>query len=103
MFKSEHIFSRFCRDIYTIKYQKRSFSYMHLLIFLYSANQFLEISYMNKIIYAKLSIAESDYTEELTKIVTLVMLYCPYGDINPHSPTMSNVTDGQPKYTKHYL
>lgn len=74
LIKTEYIFSRFCRNIYTIKYQKRSFSYMHLLIFLHLANQFLEISHIDKTIYAKLFIAESNPTKELTRIVILIFI-----------------------------
>ena len=42
LIKNENIFGRFCEVIYTIEYQKQGLPHMHLLIFLYSAYQFLE-------------------------------------------------------------
>ena len=42
LIKSENILGRFRGDVYAIEYQKHSFPHMHLLIFLHSADQFLE-------------------------------------------------------------
>lgn len=63
---------------------------MHLLIFLHLADQFLEAFQIDDIICAKLLTVKSDPTGELTRIVTSVILHGPCGDINPHSPCMSN-------------
>lgn len=102
LIKSENIFGRFCGDVYTIKYQKRGFPHMNLLIFLNLADKFLEASYINEVICAKLPAYETDPIGELTKIVTSVILHGPCGKINPNSPCMSNARDGLPKCTKHY-
>lgn len=45
---------------------------------------------MDKVIYAKLSIIESDSTRELIKIITLIMLYSLWGSINSYSLSISN-------------
>ena len=70
LIKSENIFGRCCGDVYTIEYQKRGLLYMHLLIFLHSADQFLEASQIDEVICAELSTAETDPNGELTRIVT---------------------------------
>lgn len=103
MIKGKNIFEIFYRDIYTIEYQKRSLFHIHFLIFLYREDQFYNLSQINKIIYAKLSIVEFDLIREFIKVVTLIILYSLYGDINPHSSYISNAQDSLPKYTKHYF
>ena len=102
LIKSENIFGRFRGDIYTIEYQKRGLPHMHLLIFLHSADQFLKAFQIDKVICAELLTTKTDFNGELTKIVTSVMLHSPCGDINPHSPYISNVRNSPPKFTKHY-
>ena len=100
--KNENIFSWFYGNLYTIKYQKQGFSHMHLLIFLHLADQFLEASQINEVIYTKLPTVETDPNGELTRIVTLVMLHSPCGDVNSYSPFMSSTQDSYPKCTKRY-
>lgn len=73
-----------------MKYQKRSLPYIHLPIFLNLADKFLEVYYIDKVICAKLPIIESDPTGELTKIVTLVMIYSLYDNMNFYLFCMSN-------------
>ena len=102
LIKSENIFGRFRGDVYTIEYQKRGLPHMHLLIFLHSADQFLEASQIDEVICAELPTAETDPNGELTRIVTSVMLHGPCGDVNPHSPCMSSARDDPPKCTKRY-
>lgn len=102
LIKNKNIFGRFCRDVYTIEYQKRGLLQMHLLIFHNLADQFLESSYINKIIYAKLPTMETNSTGELTKIVTSIMFYGLYGEINHNSPCISNAQNSPPRCTKHY-
>ena len=102
LIKSENIFGRFRGDVYTIEYQKQGFPHMHLLIFLHSADQFLEASQIDEVICAKLPTIETGPNGELTRIVTSVILYGPCGDINSHSPCMSSARDGLPKCTKRY-
>ena len=97
LIKSEIIFGYFCGDVYTIKYQKQGLTHIHLLIFLHSADQFLEASQIDKVICAKLPTVETDPNGQLIRIVTSVMLHGPYGDINPHSPCISSARDGSPK------
>ena len=75
---------------------------MHLLIFLHLADQFLEASQINKVIYAKLLTKEIDFNGELTKIVTLVMFHGLCGDVNPHSFCMSSAQDGPLNCIKRY-
>lgn len=99
----ENIFGRFCEDIYTIKYQKRGSSYKHLFIFLNLANEFFEVSHINKVIYIKLLIIESDSTGELIKIVTSVILHDPYEKINSYLFCISNICDNPPRCTKNYF
>lgn len=103
LIKSKNIFGKFRGDIYTIEYQKRRLPYMHLLVFLHSTNQFLEASQIDKVICAELPTLETNPIGELRRIVTSVMLYGPCGNINPHSPCMSNARDGPPKCTKRYF
>lgn len=103
MIKSKNIFERFCKDVYTIKYQKRGFPHIYLLIFLYSANQFLQISQINKIIYTKLLIVKTNPIRDLTRTITLVLLYFPYNNINFYSSYIRNTQKGLPKCTNHYL
>ena len=102
LIKIENIFGRFCGDVYTIEYQKRGLPHMHLLIFLNSADEFFETSHIDEVICAKLLTVESDSTGELTRIVTSVMLHGPCGEVNSHSPCMSNAQDGPPRCTKNY-
>ena len=102
MIHRENIFGRFCGDVYIIEYQKRGLPHMHLLIFLHSADQFLEASQIDEVICAKLSTVETDPTGGLTRSVTSVMLHGSCGNINLHSPCMSGARDGPPKCTKRY-
>ena len=102
LIKSEYIIARFRGDMYTIKYEKRSLPHMHLLIFLYLADQFLEASQINEVIYAKLPNAETDPNGELTRIVTLAILHSPCRDNNFHSSCMNNARDDCSKCTKCY-
>ena len=102
LIKIENIFGRFRGDVYTIEYQKRGLPHMYLLIFLNSADAFFEASHIDEVICAELPTVESDPTGELTRIVTSVMLHGPCGEINSHSPCMSNARDGPPRCTKNY-
>ena len=102
LIKSENIFGRFRGDVYTIEYQKRGLPHMHLLIFLHSADQFLEASQIDEVICAELPTAETDPNGELTRIVTSVMLHGPCGDVNFYSLCMNSAQDGPPKCTKRY-
>lgn len=76
--------------MYIIEYQKRGLLYIYLLVFLNSANEFLEAFYIDKVICVKLSIIKDDLTAGFIKTVTLVMFYSPYGKINPNLFYMSN-------------
>lgn len=90
LIKIENIFGRFCGDMYNNKYPKGSLPPMHLLIFLNSADKFLEASHINEIIYVKPFIIETDQISELTKIMTLVILHGPCREINPNSACINN-------------
>lgn len=46
---------------------------------------------------------ETNFTGDLTKIVTSIMLYNPYKNINFYLPYMSNAQDSFLKCTKYYL
>ena len=102
LIKNENSLGRFCRNIYTIEYQKRGLSNIHLLIFLHLADQFLEASQINKVICTKLLTAETDPHGELTRILTSVILHGSCGDVNPWSLCMSSARDGPLKCTKRY-
>lgn len=54
LIKKENIFERFCKDIYTIKYQNCDFSHMHVFIFVNTTDIFLITSHIDEIICAKL-------------------------------------------------
>ena len=101
--KEKNIFGQFCKNIYTIKYQKCGFSHIHLLIFLNSADKFSEASHINKVIYTKLSTIKVNSTSKLRKIVTSVMLYGLCEEINSYSPSISNVQNSLIKCIKRYL
>ena len=102
LIRSENIFGRFRGNVYTIEYQKRGLPHMHLLIFLNSADEFLEASHIDEVICAKLLTVETNPTGELTRIMTLVMLHGLCGEINLHSLCMSNARDSPSRYKKHY-
>lgn len=97
LIKSENIFGRFCRNMYTIKYQKYGLLYIYLLIFLNSANEFLETSYINEIIYIKLSIIKTDPINKLTRIKISIILHDPCRKINLNTLCISNTWDSFPR------
>lgn len=68
--KTDNIFDRFCKNIYTIEYHKYGLFYINLCYFLYLANQFFEAFYINKITYTKFFVIESDLMREFTRIIT---------------------------------
>ena len=76
---------------------------MYLLIFLHSTDQFLKAFQIDEVICIELLTTGINYNRELTRIVTLVILYGSCRNINSHSPYISNSRDGPPKYTKYYL
>lgn len=84
LIRIKNIFSRFCGNIYTIEYQKRGLPHMHLFIFLTSAKEFFETSYIDEVIYVKLLMIESDSTSELKRIVTSIMLHGLFREINSY-------------------
>lgn len=63
---------------------------MHLLVFLYSTNQFFKAFQIDEVIYIELSILETNLIKKLTKIVTFVMLHSPCENINSYSLYMNN-------------
>lgn len=83
LIKDKNIFGQFYGDVYIIKYQKCSFFYIYLLIFLNKTDEFFEIFEIGKSIYIKLSIIEINFTSKLIRILTLIMLYSPYRGTNP--------------------
>lgn len=103
LIKSKNSFGRFYRDVYIIEYQKQSFPYIYLFIFLHLANQFFEISQIDKIIFAKLPIVEINLNRELARIVTLVMLYSLYKNTNSHLFYMNSTQNDFSKYVKYYF
>lgn len=103
LIKNENIFSKFCENIYTIRYQKGGLPHIYFFIFLYSADQFFEVFQIDKIIYIKLFILKTDLTGELTKIVISIMFYGFYKNINPYLSYISNIEDNSSKYTKRYF
>ena len=62
---------------------------IHLLIFLHLADQFFEASRIDEIICIKLPNLKTNFAGDLTRIVTSVMLYGLYGNINLYSLYMS--------------
>lgn len=82
LIKSENIIDKFYKNIFTIEYQKCSFFYIYLLIFLYLANYFLKVFQFYKIIYIKFLKLKIDSIKKLIKIITLVMYYSLYKNIN---------------------
>lgn len=102
MIKSENIFSKFYRDVCNIEYQKCGLLHIHLLIFFNLANEFLEASYIDKIICIELSIVEKNLTYEFTKIITSVIFHSLCREINPNSLYISHIQDDLPKYLKYY-
>lgn len=103
LIKSKYIWGKFHKDIHIIKYQKCSLSYIHLLIFLYLAGQSFDIFQIDKVIYAKLPIIESDSIKELTRIITSVILHNLCGNRNYYLFYTNNTKYDFLKYTKHYF
>lgn len=90
LIKSENMFGKFCKNVYTIEYQKCGLPHIHLSIFFNSANEFLETFHIDEVICAKLPVIETDQTGELTRIVTSVMLHSACRDINSYPSCISN-------------
>ena len=86
--KRKQIFSRYYSSIQTIKYQKQSLPYQHLLLFLYlyNRNRLLDLAIINRFISAKLLQLEDNPTSYLTKIIKLIIVYGPYSSQNPQAP-----------------
>ena len=76
---------------------------MYLLIFLNSADKFLEPSYIDEVIYANLPTVQANPTGELTKIVISIMLYSLCREVNPYSLCINNAWYISPRCTKYYL
>lgn len=64
---------------------------MDLCIFLNLVDKFLDTSYINKAIYAKLLTIEANLIDKFTKNLTLVMIYCLYREITPYLSFVNNV------------
>lgn len=90
LIKNKNIFSKFYKDVYTIKYQKRKLLSTHLLVFLYPTNQFFQTFQINEVIYTKLFILETDFTKKFTKILISIILYSPCKNINFYLLYMNN-------------
>lgn len=95
--------NKFYGDVYIIEYQECGLLCIYLLIFLYLVKQFLDISQIDKIIYIIILIIKYNPVKELTRIVTSIMLYSLYGNINPYLFYISNTRDSLLKYIKRYL
>lgn len=91
LIKRKNIFDIFCKNIYTIKYHKCDFFNKYFLLFFHSIDQFLEIFQINKVICIKLSILKSNLIRKFTKIITLVILYGLYKNINSYLFYINNV------------
>lgn len=90
LIKSENIFVKFCKNVYTIEYQKHSLFYMHFLIFLYLVNLFFETFQIYKFIYAKLPIVETNLIGKLIRIIISIILHSFYKNINLYLFYISN-------------
>lgn len=104
LFYGKRLFQQLLVDAWAVFDQNKYvwIPHMHLLIFLHLTDKCFEAFDIDKVICDKLSIVKSDPMGELTRIVILVMLHGLCGNINPHSPCMSNARNGSPKCTKHY-
>ena len=100
LIKEKGVLSRFCGDIYTIKYQKRGLPHMHLLLFLYLENQIFDAAKIDEIVSAELPTEENDLTGELFGIVSSVMLHSLCGYQNPNAPYMKRSDHNSPECTK---
>ena len=74
LIKSKNNFGRFYKNIYTIEYQKYSLPYIYLFIFL---------NVINKNIYVKFLIVETNLTNEFIRIITLIIFYGLYRKLIP--------------------
>ncbi len=102
LIKNENIFSQFHGNVYAIEYPKRNLPHMHHLIFVNLTDEFLEASYIDKVICAKLPTIKANPTYELVRIVISVMLHDLFKKINFNSHCMNNAQDGSSRYTKYY-
>ena len=64
---------------------------------MYLLDQFFKISQIDEIIYAELSKIKSDFIKEFIKIITLIMFYELYKNINSYLLYIKNTQDGPPK------
>ncbi len=62
-------YDRYLDIVWTIEYQKRDLSHIHILLFLHQENNFLERACMNKLICAELLDFNIDLNESLRRIV----------------------------------
>lgn len=76
---------------------------MHFFIILHWINKFLEAFYIDKVIFAKLLIIETEPIGKLTRIVTSIMLFGYCKKINFYSLYMNNTRNIASKCKKHYL
>ncbi len=68
-------YDRYLDIVWTIEYQKRDLSYIHILLFLHRENNFLERACVNELICAKLSNLTVDLNESLRRIVESQMTH----------------------------
>lgn len=91
LIKSENIFGKFYQNIYLIEYKKRGFFFIYLFYFYNLVNQFFEIFQIDKIIYTKIFIVQTNFTKAFIRIVILIIIYSLYKDINPHLSYINNI------------
>lgn len=69
------IFDHYLNCIWIIKYQKCRLLHLHLLLFLHLKDHFLNIFYIDQIVFTELFDSKQNSTEKLTDIIQSVMTH----------------------------
>ena len=72
-FKTQY--NQYLDIIWTIKYQKRDLSHIHILLFLHQENNFLKQACVNELICAELSNLNIDLNESLRRIIESQLMH----------------------------
>ncbi|POS85305.1 hypothetical protein EPUL_003002, partial [Erysiphe pulchra] len=86
----------------TIEYQKRGLPHPHLLLFLSTADSFLDPARIDDFISAELPSEELDPSGRLRELVEANMVHGPCGDLNPNCPCMVTDKHGKRVCSKGY-
>lgn len=86
--KHDHIFGQFREYVWTVEYQKRGLSHMHLLLFLEPGHHYTKLYQIDQIISIEFPNPDMDLDRSLTDIVTIQIVHSSCGVFESKSPCM---------------